>query len=1024
MGQDILSGARQRRFFRSGKAWIAALLCGLVMLAGAPPGHAARWAGLTATVFHNYGRDQGLPHPVPTALVQDREGFLWIGTQGGLARWDGYRFHAYRADPMVPGSLPDDWVQTLHVDSAGRLWVGAGAGGLALYDAGRDRFVRAPLGRLGERVHIGAIADDGTGGLWIGSDKGLHHLISATGAISRVPDGRPAAPVRALLRDRTGALWVGTTKGLARRSPRSGRFEPVTLDGEATSVSALFEDRQGRIWVGTVRRGLFVIDRPSAIPRPIGTETILATGSVSTISAADGREIWAGLRGNGIVAIDAATGRTRIIRHDRTVPSSLAHNDIWAILRDRAGSLWVGSTGGLSYHARNPGPVSTIIASQQQPGGLSASDPLAVLATRDGRVWLGYLDGGVDVLDPLLGRVAALRPGPSGGERWLPPDIVFAMAEGEDGDVYIGTRRGLYRTGRSGAGVRRITIPGRDPQEAVTALAFDAGTLWVGSDEDGLTGMIPGRNGGAERIVFGPGEARKLNDGGINTIRRGKGNDLWIGARNGLYRIDLVTRAVEHIVADPADRAALPARFVVALLIDRQGRLWVGTFGGGLAMMTGREATGRPRFRRFGLVNGLPHVNLDGLEMDGTGMIWAGTDEGLARIDPADLSIRAVRQADGSSLIDYFAGAGTASPAGEALFGAKGGLTIVRPGPLPRWTLQPPLVVTDLRIGGVSVPVSRFNRHPPMAPIRLTPETNSIAVEFAALDFTAPERNRYAYRLEGFDRNWTETDASRRLAIYTNLPPGDYTLRLRGSNRAGIWAPTELALPIQVIPAWYQRLWFKLAIAAALLLAIVAIVRWRTRYLRRRQSALERQIADRTADLRSANERLGHLAMTDPLTGCANRRHFMALAEHLANTAHGEGTPLALAILDLDDFKRTNDRHGHPGGDAILSTIGDIIRHHGRPEDFAGRIGGEEFALLMPNTGLEEGWQIAERLREAIAATTIHDDDKVMTVTASIGVAELRKNEGFSRLYARADAALYAAKGGGRNRVEAAPPED
>lgn len=990
-------------------AWAATLL-------SATPTAAARWADLTTTVFHNYGRDEGLPHPVPTALAQDRDGFIWIGTQGGLARWDGYRFRTYRADPAVRGSLPDDWIQVLHVDRAGRLWVGGGAGGLARYDAERDRFIRMDLGSVKDRTHIGAIADAAGGGLWIGTDYGVHHLTPNTGRFSQLNGAYPAAPVRALLQDKAGGLWIGTTRGLARRAPGSSAFTPVPLDGETVGITALLEDDKGRIWIGTSRNGVFRIDSLRTTPTRVGPDSMLADSSVSSFAMAGPHEMWIGLRGSGIVSVDTKTDRIRSIRHDRTVANSLAHNDVFALLRDSAGSLWVGSTGGLSYRPITSGLISTIIGSREQPRGLSASDPLSVLSTRDGRIWLGYLDGGVDVIDPEAGRIAALRPGSPGTGASLPPDVVFAMVEDDAGGVYIGTGRGLYHADRSARSVRLITVPDRDPYAAVLSLAFDAGVLWIGGDEDSLTGMAPGRGGSRGRIVFAARDKSDFRDGGVNVMLRGRGNDLWVGARNGLYRVDLSSHAVEHIAADPADPRALPARFVVAMLIDRRGRLWVGTFGGGMAMMTGRDAHGRPRFRRFGLAEGLPHLNVDSLEMDGSGTIWAGTDEGLARIDPQTLALRPVRQADGSPLIDYFAGGGEATPQGEALFGAKGGLTIVRPGPLPLWTLQPPLVITDLRVGGASLPIGPFNRQGTPASIVLTPETNSVAVEFAALDYTAPGRNRYAYRLDGFDRDWTQTDASRRLAIYTNLPPGRYTLRLRGSNRAGIWARQELSLPIQVMPAWYQRLWFRLAALGAAALAVFAIVRWRTRYLRRRQSDLERQIADRTADLRAANERLGLLAMTDPLTGCANRRHFMAVADDLAARRDG---PLSLAILDLDEFKRINDLHGHPGGDSALAMAGDVIRRSIRPVDMAGRMGGEEFAVLMPCTDLAEARILADRLREMIAAEAVDTGAETIGITASIGVAQLEPGEDFGRLYARADAALYAAKAGGRNRVEA-----
>ena len=1023
-GNTILIVTSRRRIVFPHVLWLGfVLLAALaVALVPNPAIGAARWAGLATTVFHNYGRDQGLPHPVPTALAQDREGFIWIGTQGGLARWDGYRFRKYVADHDVPGSLPDDWVQTVHVDSAGRLWVGGGGGGLARYDPARDRFVPVPLGPSTGRTHIGAIADDGAGGLWIGKQDGLHHLNPATGAVTALRTGMagathlPRGVVQAILRDRSGALWIGTVKGLARRAPRAGDFVAVPFDGATSGVSALFEDADSRIWIGTQQQGLFVIDRPGATPRRIGGGAGLLTGAVSSICAVGPHEIWTGLRGGGILAIDTATGQVRSIRHDPTLANSLAHNDVWALLRDSAGSIWAGGSGGLSYHPRDTGRILTIFGAPEAPGGLSGADVLSSLATRGGAVWLGYLDGGADRIDPATSRVTAFRPKAANESGALPPDALTSFAEGDDGTVYFGTRRGLYAKSPAAAAPHLVFLPERDPHASVSTLRFDDGLLWVGGEEDGLWGGKPGTG----RPIFGPDRSARLADRGMNIIRRGTGRNLWVGTRNGLERIDLTTLAIEHIMANPADPGALPGRNVVALLTDGKGRLWVGTFGGGLALMTGRSADGRPRFRRFGLAQGLPHLNVDSLQMDGSGTIWAGTDDGLARIDPDRLTIRAVRRADGSFLSDYMAGAGATSATGEALLGSLGGLTVVRPGPLPGWRFQPPIVVTDLRIGGVSVPVDRINGAPRPDPLIVTPEANSLAVEFAALDFTAPERNRYAYRLDGYDRDWTETDASRRLAIYTNLPPGNYTLHLRGSNRAGLWTGRELVLPVTVQPAWYQRLWFKLATALLAIVAITQLVRWRTALLRRRQGELERQIAERTADLRAANERLGQLATTDPLTDCANRWFFIEQARELITLGGQYGGPISLVVLDLDQFKQVNDSYGHPVGDAVLAKAGQLLHKHARDADLVGRMGGEEFALLLPHMAAAPALDLAERLRQAIGDNSVELYGVVIQVTASLGVAEMRPGEDFDTLYARADTALYAAKNAGRNRVEAA----
>ena len=1010
--------------------WRVILIVLLPLLCLARADAAERWTNLVETVFQNYGREQGLPHPVPIALAQDGAGFLWIGTQGGLARWDGYRFRGYQPDPKDPDSLPDSYIQTLHTDPQGRLWVGTSAGGLARYDSDRDRFVTINLGNAGlGRIHIGAIADDGPSGLWVGTDDGLYHLVPDTGAIVALhhEDGNagslPGGPVHAVLSDHAGRLWVGTGKGLARRDAGTDRFTPVPLappSDTVIGVTALFEDGDGRIWIGTNRHGAYVLEPGAGEPRPINesepTAAPLKDDWISSIVAANPREIWFGTRSSGIVIIDPVTKRARRVQHDRTLPGSLAHDDIWALLRDSAGSMWAGGTGGLSYHTDGLGAVSTIFGASNRSNGLTDADAYSVLGTRDGRVWVGFLTGGVDIIDPTAGRVAQLRPDPTRPESALPKDVVLAMAETDKGDVLVGTFRGLYRVD---AGTHQVSLvrisPQRDPHAAVSDLLIDDGVLWVGGVTDGVWGVKLGDKD--QTVVFGPADAAQLNDVTIDGITRGVGQELWIGTHNGLARLDLVSHSVERILADPADPTALPARFVSSTLLDRQGRLWVSTFGGGIAVMTGLNAEGKPLFHRLAPADGLPHINVDKLLLDARGMVWAGTDDGLAVIDPETFEVRALRHAEGSPLLDYFANAGSVDAAGEPLFGAKGGFAIIRADRLEDWSFRPPLVVSDLRIGGVSVPTGPVNSPASPKPLVLTPETNSLAVEFSALDFTAPERNRYAYRLDGYDRNWVETEASRRLAAYTNLPPGSYTLRLRGSNRNGVWTEREVAIPISVLPAWYQTLWFKVAAALAALALVAALVRSRTAYLRRRQTELEQQIADRTADLRAANERLFELATVDPLTGCVNRRHFVERASELMALGRRLGSPITLAIMDLDEFKNVNDTYGHPAGDDVLRMIGRMSREHMRATDLLGRLGGEEFALLMPNTTADGAGHFAERLREAIAGEASDVEGTILRITVSLGLAELQPGESFDQLYARADAALYAAKEAGRNRV-------
>jgi diguanylate cyclase (GGDEF)-like protein len=364
-------------------------------------------------------------------------------------------------------------------------------------------------------------------------------------------------------------------------------------------------------------------------------------------------------------------------------------------------------------------------------------------------------------------------------------------------------------------------------------------------------------------------------------------------------------------------------------------------------------------------------------------------------------------------------------------------LTVVKPERLRSWDDNPPIVVTEARVGGKTVSAGRFNGAGSNDPLILAPDANRLGVEFAALDYSAPERNLYAYKLEGFDREWAYRDAPHRGAVYTNLPPGHYTLRVRGSNRDGLWSKAELRVPILVAAAWYQTLWFMALEAALGLAAVMGVVQARTAYLRGRQRDLERTIAERTRDLalstdrlrianvelEDANARLAVLAHRDPLTGLVNRRRFFELAAEQLALARRHQRPCSVFMADLDHFKRINDTFGHAGGDEALRRAARCVLETVREVDIVARFGGEELAALLPETDMTTAMTIAERVRRALAELELPYDGGVIRITASVGVACWSPSEiGIEPALNRADGALYRVKQNGRDGVATEPP--
>ena len=1000
-----------------------------------------RWTGLSDTVFQHLARDNELPNSTaPTALAEDGQGFLWVGTQGGLARWDGYHFRSYKADPSIPGSLPDNDIEKLHTDVLGRLWIATNSGGVARYDPDHDRFVTYAAGPAGlSNSSLRAITDDGLGGVWIASNGGLDHLHGDSEQIEQLrhdandPDSLPDNHIRALFRDSEGTLWVGTALGVVRRETGSRGFVPIPLvqgqgqGGSAVSQGAttkavvawtFFEDSSGRIWIGTIRQGVYVVDLKEHTIRAVvesdASQSTLRTEGINAIAEVRTGEIWLGTDGHGIVVVNTTTFQTRRIRHDPTLLSSLADDTVQAMHIDRSGLLWVCTNRAISRYNPRQAALFTVFGGSSRADSLSDPDLNAVLPMPDGRVWVGLNENGIDILDPLGVRVGGLRPDPRHPDTALPKDYVNALVRAPTGDVYIGTEQGLYRADRLGSRVARLSIPQHDPTASVWTLYFDQGVLWVG----GLDGLWPfdTANGETHSGSLSSALVEGLTDQRITAIERGPQGSIWVGTRNGLDRLDLASHVLERIYPDPPRPTALAGGYVSTLLTDRRGRLWVGSLGGGISVLDGRDRDGKPHFVRLGARQGLANDNIDKLLEDAHGRIWASTDDGLAVIDPGSFAIRTLRRAEGAPIANYWAGAGAVTSEGELLFGGVGGLVGVRPDRLAQWSYHPPIVVTDVRVGGKRVATGNFNSDEVIAPLMVPPGANSIAVEFAALDFSAPERNRYAYRLDGFDPDWVETEPSRRVATYTNLLPGDYALQLRGSNRDGGWTDKVLTVPIRVLPDWYQTIAFRILAGIAFCALFVAFVQGRTVFLRRARRQLERLVVERTAELRESQRQLRQIAYCDTLTALPNRRMFMEEFRELLVLSGLQGGRFALLLIDLDRLKHINDTLGHDVGDALLIEAAIRLQAAVRKSDCVARLGGDEFAVLLTqNPAASDIEAVCKRIVDGFTLEVVVNGAGVRT-SPSIGVAFFPEHGTTQdRLYKSSDLALYEAKRMGGN---------
>lgn len=1006
-------------------AWPLLLCLPALLPAGAGAAQPERWDMLAHTPFKHLTAAEAAS---TTAMAQDQAGFLWLGTQAGLSRWDGYKLRHYAAGSDNGGALPDSYILSLYVDPRGSLWIGTGAGGLARYDAARDKFVTYPAGRGGvSHASVTALAGDGAGGVWIGTPAGLDHM-SADAVLTRAGSGAPAigaaslpaGGVEALLRDRRGNLWLGTAHGLLRRAHGSAVLQRMALAAPGQpepSVNALYQDSAGRVWAGTRTRGAMyfaegasvaVAVRESGAASTIGSERVL-----SIVEAAPG-QIWLGTEGMGILVVNPDGGATRRIRHQPGVPDSLVDNDINALFRERSGLVFAATSGALSQFDPHSRAITTLRQSGTPLGG--ALSIASILVRPDGRLLLGVPGGGVHVVDPVTGGAGHLVPGGAAGGKGMPGERVLGMANGPGGAVYLGTQHGLYRSGAADARPERVILAPRRADAPAWSLEFHDGAFWLG----GIDGLwVYAMQGGVPGKLLRH-EAGALGDPGVTALLPGADGAMWIGTRAGLARMHGAGGRLERIATGAG---GLPPGYVSALLMDGRARLWVALYGSGVAVLERSGAAGQPVFRRIGAADGLHHQGVNAMQEDRAGAIWVSTDDGLARIDPVSYKVTVLGAGEGVHVRSYWTNSSARTADGELLFGGLTGLTVVQPAHAARRMYEAPLVVTEVSVNDSAVPEAPFNRAAPgaarPAAIEITPEgrPRGFALEMAALDFSAPEKNRYSYRLLGFDAGWISAGAgaaARRIS-YTNLPPGDYTLQLRGANRDGAWSPA-LSVPVRVQAAWHQRPWLQILFALALAALLGALFRARTARMWRRQRELEQLVDEGSAALQASQRQLEVFAYADPLTGLPNRRWFNDEMRQLVARALRENGNFTLLLVDLDHFKRVNDTFGHDAGNALLVEAARRLALAVCEPDRVVRLGGDEFAVLLPLTADQAGaGALCARLVAGMAEPALLGERRIQ-ISASVGAAAFcQAGADADALYRAADLALHDIKRRGGN---------
>ena len=973
-------------------------------------------------------RSVAVPQNTVPAIAQDRAGFLWVATTKGLTRYDGYRLRPIEQTGGASAQRNLGWVRALSPSRDGRMWIGTEFLGLKVFDPALDRVeaLGGLPGKAGLHAPIRALAEDAQGQVWVGTlGQGLQRYSPATGRFDAQElrwQGEPEARVLALHVARDGTVWAGHWRGLSRRG-KSGDWTFLPLPGvpEGTPVLALAEDRSGRLWLGTQDGRLGVVEQGR-----LRWMQELNTPIQALAEASDGR-IWVGSK-RGLLWVDPASGEIETrLRHDPRRLNSLAGNDISGLLRDASGAMWVSGYGlGLQRHQYHP--ALAVRGPDADPASpLADADVRALLRLRNGEVLAPTQSGLVARLDGRPGReLATLGAWPR--ERG---SVVETMAEAADGSIWLASAGRLERRSAEGRLLRDWPLDGGRAQRL---LLRASGEVWLGMQE-GLFRLASSNASELQRVGLAGGAPLH---GGVHALIEAPAAAgpprLWVGGQQGLFRemADGPPGQLEAVPQAPGESLASP--IVMGLLLARDGTLWLDTPVAGLHRLRGWDAEGRARFDRIGERLGTEGVFGGNLHEDARGRIWSQ----LHVYDPKAERLDAFGLAEGAAFGSFWFFCSAELPDGSLLFGGSRGLLQIRPDRFDPAPSSLPMVISALRVNGQPYQpepgsfsgqaAPRNGQQAMLNTLRLPAGTRSFSVEFAGLDYADPSRLRYQYRLAGLDKDWTHVDPGARSPSFGPLPPGRYALQMRATAHATLWGPTQLELPIELQPTWWQTVWARLAGSALILLAVWGFVRWRTRVLRLREAELQALVDERTAELREAS-------LTDALTGLRNRRYLelrlqddlrLCLRRFEAGDAGllspGPDSDLVLMLLDLDHFKRINDVHGHAAGDAVLVTLAERLRQVFRTTDSLVRWGGEEVLVLVRATQREDAAELAERVCAAVREQPFDIGfGQSVAVTVSIGFAAFPLDPRQPRAWdwpatlGLADSALYATKARGRD---------
>jgi len=970
-------------------------------------------------MFKHIADNHKIPDGIIVKMSQDSKGFIWIATQNGLVRHDGYAFKTYRNDLTNENSLCGNYISAIWIDNKDKIWLGTINGNLCTYEASSNRFTH--IGKItnfdkhisGHRIDD--ITGNNNGQIWLASANGLHEINTINNTIQTRDKSNAALPdtrVHSVALSPLGQLWVGTGKGLSYRDDNNhfktiqGVLKNKAEISDVAIIKIIFV--KDKVWVGTQFHGYFILHKINDDYELFEVDTSKGNERKSTIvdiiyePIED--EVWLSTKGDGLWIIDQETGviKTKLY-HDPKKNSSISHNQLSSMLVDSSGLVWIGSWGkGLDLYNPKNNVFKTLTKINNTYLDINSVGVLSILQTQNGDIWLGTFGDGIRVISKDSKKVTKYKLDDH-QRHGLFDGTIMSLAQTQNGDIWVGSQKnGLFKFDAQNNTFTKFTdLKGQGINGLVyKLLVLQSGDLLT-VERGGIRKLNLKTNQFDDFIYLD--ENNKHLKQLVYALIETNDNVIIMGSYNYLYLL----KENETKVTKYNKQHGLTSADILGITQTANGRVLIGNFNG-LDEIT--DWNSEPKFNAIMHV-GVPQGNL---VEDEQGRIW----NDVSVIDILSKRVDIINRSDGIDIGSAWVGAYGKLDDGSILIGGSDGLLVITPNDFKPWSYNPKIAITSLKIDGN---VAYLNNKDELL---LGSHTSRFTADFSAFDYSAPDDILYSYKLEGYDKNWTQVTSEERYATYTNLDPGQYKLLVKATNRKGTWSDHQASLSIKQVPSWYQQMWFKLCVVALIVIMIylrIYTLKIGANKLKREVDIATKELKENNTALKNALADLERLSNTDALTGAYNR-HFMNQIftdkiGHFNISKH-----CSFLMLDVDFFKKINDQYGHDGGDKVLTELIVLVKQLCDENDWIVRWGGEEFVVVLNDTPRENVLKKAQMINEKIAAHQfIISEQKVLNCTCSIGVVSypfsLSEPDALSwqETLNLADLALYQVKKNGRD---------